>query len=93
MPEFVIELYMARTDAAAAELGAERARRGAEQVTRAGTPVRFLQSIFVPDDETCLLLFAAESAGDVRAAAQRAGLPAERVARAHAGARPEPRSG
>jgi hypothetical protein len=82
---FVLELYLARTEAAAVELGAERARLAAAQVTREGRPVRFLQSIFVPEDETCFLLYEAGSAGDVRVAAQRAGLPAARVAEARTG--------
>lgn len=36
---------------------AARARSAAEHVNSAGTPVRFLRSIFVPDDEKCFQLF------------------------------------
>jgi hypothetical protein len=36
---------------------AARARTAAEQVNSADTPVRFLRSIFVPEDETCFQLF------------------------------------
>lgn len=36
---------------------ADRARTAAEQVNSADTPVRFVRSIFVPDDETCFQLF------------------------------------
>lgn len=36
---------------------AVRARSAAEQVNSAETPVRFLRSIFVPDDEVCFQLF------------------------------------
>jgi hypothetical protein len=81
MGEFLVELYVSRTDGAATvALAAERLRLGAEAATRAGTPVRCVRSIFVPDDETCFLLLEAESAGDVRGAAQRAGLRFEHVA-------------
>jgi hypothetical protein len=41
---------------------------------REGTPVRFLRSIFVPEDDTCFLLYEAPSARSVRQAAGRAGL-------------------
>lgn len=34
-----------------------RARSAAERVNSTETPVRFLRSIFVPDDQTCFHLF------------------------------------
>lgn len=79
MPEFLVEQYIASTDAPAVGLAVERARRGAAAVSTEGSPVRCLRAIFVPEDETCLLLFEAESAGAVRAAALSAGLRADRV--------------
>lgn len=82
MTAFLVELYVARTDGAAAEHGAERARVAAEQLAREGTPVRFLHSIFVPEDETCFFLYEAGSAAAVREAAGRAALVFERVAEA-----------
>jgi hypothetical protein len=81
MAEFLVELYVSRTDGpATVALAAERVRIGAEAATRAGTPVRLLRSIFVPEDETCFMLLEAESAGDVRAATSNAGLRLEHVA-------------
>lgn len=85
MAEFLVELYVSRGDVAAVERGAERARLAAEALTGEGTPVRYLRSIFVPDDETCFLLYEADSVEAVREAALRAGLPFERVAEAVAG--------
>jgi hypothetical protein len=82
MTEYLLELYVARADALAVERGAERVRRAAEEHTRAGTPVRYLRSIFVPDDETCYLIFEAGSADAVREVAQRASLSFEHVAAA-----------
>ena len=74
-----MELYVSRDDACAIERDAERVRQAAEEQTRRGIPVRFLRTIFVPDDETCFLLFEASSADAVRDAADLAALPYERV--------------
>jgi len=52
----------------------------AQTATRSGSPVRFVRSFFVPEDETCFLVFEAASAEDVRAAALLAGLRFEHVA-------------
>ena len=86
MAEFMVELYISRSDGAATvALAAERLRIGAEAATRAGTPVRFLRSIFVPEDETCFVLMEAETAGDVRDAALRVGMRFEHVAALYTG--------
>ncbi|MDQ3669189.1 MAG: DUF4242 domain-containing protein [Actinomycetota bacterium] len=82
MPEFLVELYVPRTDAAAVEQGAARARLAAAELTREGTPVRYVRSIFVPEDETCFLLCEAGSVDDVRETARRAALSFERIAEA-----------
>jgi hypothetical protein len=80
--EFLVELYVSRADEAAVQRGAQRSRLAAEQLTREGTPVRYLRSIFVPEDETCFLLYEAASPDAVREAARRAELPFTRVAEA-----------
>ena len=89
MAEFVVECYVSRADAGAVARGAERARLAAEELTREGTPVRYLRSIFVPEDETCFFMCEAVSADAVREAARRAALPFERVAEAVAGSNRE----
>ena len=75
-----MELYVSCTEPNGVERRAERAQRAAVELTAAGTPVRFVRSIFVPADETCLLLFEAASIDAVREAAQRAALPFDHVA-------------
>ena len=82
MNEYLVELYVARTDPGAVERSAQRMRLAAEEQTRLGTPVRYLRSIFVPEDETCFLLLEAGSAAVARDAATLAGLPFEHVAAA-----------
>ena len=88
MAEFLVELYAACTDGAAADRSAERARLAAEDLRRVGIGVRFLRSIFVPEDETCLLFYEALSAADVQEAVTRAGLPFERITDVFASAEP-----
>ena len=71
MPEYLVELYsVADPDAAAlARLGD-------------GTTVRYVRSILIPGDETCLHLVEADSAEQVAEAFERAGLQADRIVEA-----------
>ena len=82
MPEYLIELYVARTGAPVVSERCQSARTAAEELTRRGTAVRFRRSIFVPDEETCFVLFEAESAEAVRDAARLAAFPCDRVSTA-----------
>ena len=74
-------------DGAAVARGDERARIAAEELTREGSSIRFLRSIFVPEDETCFYLCEAASVEVVTELAQRAALPFEHVAEALAAPR------
>jgi hypothetical protein len=80
--EFLVELYVSRNDAGTVDQWVDRARLAADELTREGTLVSCLRSIFVPEDETCYLLFEASSADDVRSATTRAALAFERIAEA-----------
>lgn len=80
MAEFLVEVYVPRTAGAAVVITEVRARSGARELTGEGRPVRFVRSMFVPEDETCFFLYEAASADLVDAAMRRAGLPFERVA-------------
>jgi hypothetical protein len=77
--EFLVELYAARDDAPGLARCAERARRVAERLDGDGTPVRYLRSIFMPEDETCFLLYEAASREVVHAAATQAELTFDRI--------------
>ena len=85
MPEFVAEQYFSRTDATGARRAGRAARDAAEELTREGTEVQLVRSIFVPQDETCLFIYEADSVESVRMAAQRAALAFERIAEAAPG--------
>jgi glutamate-1-semialdehyde aminotransferase len=80
MKEYMVELYVSRADPRAVERAAQLTQRAAQQMTRLGTPVRFLRSIYVAEDETCFFLYAAETEEAVRQAALAAERPFERVA-------------
>jgi len=84
MPEFLVELYVSKPDCNCVADWAERVDRAAAELTAEGMPVRLLRSILVPEDETCFLLVAAETAGAVRETATRAALAFERVVEAAA---------
>jgi uncharacterized protein DUF4242 len=79
MPEFLVELYNAREDCGTLERSTKRAQQVAELLSSDGTPIRYLRSIFVPEDETCFLLYEAASAETVFAAVMQAQLTFERV--------------
>ena len=79
MAEFLAEFYLSPSDREAAQVGADRARLAAEKLALRGTPVRYLSSIFLPEDETCFHLYEASSAEAIREVAQRAELSFERV--------------
>jgi muconolactone delta-isomerase len=58
---------------------AARARAASERLSRHGTRVRLLRSVFVPDSGTCFLLYEADSAEAVSQAAAEAEVDASRV--------------
>ncbi len=79
MPSYLVEVYQPRAGAGAA---AACARSAAEAVSRAGTPVRYVCSIVVPEDETCFHLFESSSREAVLAATERAAFAFPRIAEA-----------
>jgi Nickel responsive protein SCO4226-like len=85
VPEYLVELYLSQADGAVLARETERARRAAEELSREGVHVRCVHSIFVPEEETCFLLYDAVSAEAVREAARRARLPFEHVSEAFTG--------
>jgi hypothetical protein len=80
--EYLVEVFQPKLTAAERAAASAQARRAAEQQSQAGTPVRYLRSIFVPEDEVLFHLFEGGSADAVRQAMARAELPYERVVEA-----------
>jgi hypothetical protein len=82
MTEYLVELYVSKTNCAAIPAGWNRLRDAAAELTGEGRPVRIVRSIFVPDDETCFLLVETGAVATVRETARRAGLACERIVEA-----------
>ena len=76
----MVELYVSRADPGAVDRAVQLTRRAAAEMSRLGTPVRFLRSIYVAEDETCFFLYAAESEAAARDAALGCGHPFDHVA-------------
>ena len=79
MTEFLVELYVPQADAVGADDAARRFAGAAADLTAEGRSIELVRSIFVPADETCFLLYEAESADHVRTAMALAGLPCDEV--------------
>ncbi len=77
---YVVELQLTAGDAANVAAAGELARSAAEQLTREGTAVRCVRSVYVPEEDTCLLVFEASTVEAVDRAGRRAGLTYERIA-------------
>jgi hypothetical protein len=82
MPSFLVETYLARGHAAERSAREARARSAAEELTRAGTRVRFERAFHLPEDELCFFVFAAPSSRDAALAAEQAELEPIRVVEA-----------
>lgn len=82
MSGYLVEVYQSRSPANAASPSPADVAHAADQLTHEGKPVRLLQSLFVPEDETCFFLFDAQSSEAVVEAASRSGLRFERLVRA-----------
>ncbi|HMC39004.1 MAG TPA: hypothetical protein VKI19_05025 [Acidimicrobiales bacterium] len=82
MSEYLVEVYLSRSAAHGGAPSAHRVAGAADQLSREGRPVRLLQAVFVPDDETCFYLFEAQSDETVIEAARRSGLLYERLVQA-----------
>jgi hypothetical protein len=82
VPEFLVEAYVPRFEAATGTRYAEEVSQAAVRITREGRYVSLRRWILVPEDETGFYLFQAESGEAVREAATQGGLRFERVVEA-----------
>ena len=80
MQTFVVEIYVSRHATGEPEALVERVTSAAFAATAAGEPLRFVRSIFVPDDEACLVVIEASSAESIDRAIATTGHTAIRIA-------------
>jgi hypothetical protein len=80
--EFLVEVYLSRAAVDHSMPRPEDVSRAADQLSREGRGVQLLQTVFVPEDEICLLLFEAQSGDAVVETARRCGLRFERLVEA-----------
>jgi hypothetical protein len=83
---FVIESYMSRTGTGELDAAAARLRAAIAEMPESAGRVRYLRSMFVPDDEICFHVIEAPSQQVAVDAARRAGLTPDRVVKAEAAA-------
>lgn len=79
---YLVELYMPSAGPDRLAATADEARRAAEELSREGTPVEYVRSIFIPEDETCFHVFEGPSAQAVGEASRRAALDYDRIVEA-----------
>jgi Protein of unknown function (DUF4242) len=75
---FLAEFYLPEHDADLADL-ARRARAAAAAVNRRGSAVTFVRAMYAAADESCFVVYEADSAAAVLAAGQAAGMAFDRV--------------
>jgi hypothetical protein len=80
---FIVEIYLSGDADGEPDRTIDRTMAAVAELEASGQAIRFLHSIFVPDDELCLFLFDAGSAELVGEAARLAGLDPDRIARAN----------
>ena len=85
MATFVIESYLSRTGTGELDAAAARLRAAIEEMPESAGRVRYLRSMFVPDDEMCFHVIEAPSRELAVEAARRAGLTRALSWRAGAG--------
>jgi len=79
---YLVELYLPRRDEATLADAAMRAGAVSDQLASEGKQVRYLRTIFVPEDELCFHLYEAQAADVVGEASLRARIAYERIVRA-----------
>ena len=77
--QYLVELYVPRRAQATLGDAADRARRASEQLTNEGKHVRYLSTIFIPQDEICFHLYEAQAADLVDEASLLAQIAYERI--------------
>jgi Protein of unknown function (DUF4242) len=79
VPSYLVETYVPESRPDDARAARRRARAAANEVSLAGAHIRYVRMTFLPRDETCFHVFAADSEDAVAEACRRAGLGSPRI--------------
>jgi hypothetical protein len=79
LARYMVELQLPDTGWRDLQRATACARQATDELRGEGAHVRFLRSVFVPEENTCFFLYEGPSAQSVRAAAARAKLGVVRV--------------
>jgi hypothetical protein len=79
---YIVECYVPKAKSDEFSAVRARARAAARAMTLEGTPVRYLRSILIPDDETCFHVFEGPSADVIGEVSRRAALTYDRIVEA-----------
>lgn len=79
MPRFLVERFLSGNPEAKLSVVADLASAAAAAMREEGTPIWYLGSTLVPEDELCYCLFEGPSAEAVAETNRRAGLTYERI--------------
>jgi hypothetical protein len=83
MPRYMVERHLPGFTQEQLPGAAGAAKSTSEQLSHEGTPVRYLRSTFVPQEEKCFCLFEGDSEETIRTVQERAGLPYDRIVEAN----------
>ena len=79
MPGYLVETYVPRAATDGGQQAARAVRTAADELSREGTPVRYVRTTVLPDDETCFHFLDAACAEDVVELSRRVGLLRARI--------------
>ena len=82
MPKYLVERYLPGFSPEQLAAAAGAAKQVTADMSRQGTPIRYLRSTFLPGEDKCFCLFDGPSAEVVQEANERAKLPFDRVVEA-----------
>lgn len=82
MPKYMVERHLPGITPEQLQAAAARAKSTTAEMSRQGTPVRYMRSTFVPGEDKCFCLFEGPSAEAVKEANEKAEIPFENVVEA-----------
>lgn len=82
MPKYLVERELPGFTEQQLRHAASRANATTAEMSREGTPIRYLRSTYLPAEQKCFCLFEAASPELVRKANERAQLPVQRITEA-----------